>query len=908
MCEAGTSRKRFLDGEIQKDLSHYEIHGEIEETGRSTSLTESGHREAIVMRSHQGSYLFRSGTSGSEWNRAASRNGCFREAHEASRAHLPFISNSNAQVSTHKTLWPAACSRDQHLTPPVTILCVHGRGFTQVFRAYIQRSTVTQIKTQKLPALPRPPIDSLRSTLRRIERREWQLWVVAILVSLILLAGLMAFILPELGLHAGTLSLLQLPPVVQGLVCLVLIFDIYTIFQQLQIHRMRGRLAEREELFRLIGENAADMIAVVDMDGRRIYNSLAYQKILGYSSEELQNSSSLDQIHPDDRERVQEAAAEARQTGIGKNLEYRIRHKNGTWLVLESTSSVIRNAKGEAEKLVIVNRDITERKRASEALRFSEISFRSVIENAPYGIYRASASGKLLLVNPALQKMLGYESQAELLRVNLASDIHRDPLEYQKLNDLFASQEEFTDVKVEWKRKDGTPLTARCTGWLVKHSGEGADYFEVFAEDVTEQCLLERQLRMAQKMEAVGRLSGGIAHDFNNLLGVILGYSQVLKRTLPAETPFFDYAEEIEKAGQRAAALTRQLLAFSRQQVLAPAVLDLNSLISEMEKLLPRLIGEDIQIVMALDPEIGRVKADQGQIEQVVMNLAVNARDAMPQGGKVVVATANATLDEAYTRHHPGSKSGEYVMLSVTDTGTGIDSETLAHIFEPFFTTKERGRGTGLGLATVYGVVKQSGGYVWVESELKKGSTFEIYLPRIEEPVSVIGPAPPSVGTFRGAETILLVEDADALRKLTRMLLAQNGYRVLTAADGAKALLMTQQDPERIDLLLTDVIMPEINGRELVERLKPLQPSMKVLYMSGYTDDALMDHGVLESDTHLLHKPFSEEDLIRKVREVLDPDLTVHPVPGKSSAPFQNPGAEPAIGGRPGNETLVNRG
>ncbi|MGD0428600.1 MAG: PAS domain S-box protein [Candidatus Acidiferrales bacterium] len=732
--------------------------------------------------------------------------------------------------------------------------------------------------TQKRQSKRKPPVDTVRTHLRRIERREWQLWIVAILVSLVLLCGLMAFILPGLGLEQSRFSLHLLPPVVQGLVALVLIFDIYTIFQQLQIHRMRNRLAEREELFRLISENAADMIAVVDMDGRRIFNSDAYQKILGYSADELKNSSSMDQIHPDDRERVKAAAAEARLTGIGKNLEYRIRHKNGTWMVLESTSSVIGDATGVPEKLVIVNRDITARKKASEALRLSEVSFRSVIENAPYGIYRAQASGKLLLANPALQKMLGYESQAELLQLNLASDVYVDPLEHTRVKELFTHQKEFTDVQVDWKRKDGTPIKARLTGWFVKSIAESAAYFEVFAEDVTEKWLLERQLRMAQKMEAVGRLSGGIAHDFNNLLGVIIGYSQVLKRTLPPGTAFLEHAEEIEKAGQRAATLTRQLLAFSRQQVLAPAVLNLNSLISEMEKMLPRLIGEDIEIVIALDPAIGSIKADQGQLEQVVMNLAVNARDAMPDGGKVVITTSNASLDDAWTRLHPGSKVGDYVMLSVADTGTGIDSETLAHIFEPFFTTKERGKGTGLGLATVYGVVKQSGGYVWVETAPGKGAAFQIYLPRIEEPVSVPEVVAPIVEAFRGAETILLVEDADALRKLTHMLLEQHGYRVLVAENGAAALQLIEQKPERINLLLSDVIMPGLNGRALAERLQLRQPGLKVLYMSGYTDDAIVDHGVLAAGTHLLHKPFSEESLIHKVREVLDADTAVPPI------------------------------
>ena len=727
-----------------------------------------------------------------------------------------------------------------------------------------------------------PAVDTVRTNRRRIERREWQLWIVAILVSLILLFGLMAFVLPSLGIQGDSISFRLLPPVVQGLVALVLIFDLYTIFQQLQIHRMRGRLAEREELFRLISENAADMIAVVDMDGRQIFNSDSYQKILGYSAEELKNSSPMDQIHPADQQRVKEAAAEARRTGNGKNVEYRIRHKDGSWRVLESTSSVIGDVQGVPEKLVIVNRDITERKLASEALRLSEISFRSVIENAPYGIYRAEPSGKLLLVNPALQKMLGYESQDELLGLNLATDVHRNPLENRKLNDLFTSQKDFTVVEVEWKRKDDTSIKARCTGWMVRGTDAAAPYFEVFAEDVTEKWLLERQLRMAQKMEAIGRLSGGIAHDFNNLLGVIIGYSQVLKRTLPANSPFLEHAEEIEKAGQRAASLTRQLLAFSRQQVLAPAVMDLNILISEMEKLLPRLIGENIETVVSLDPSIGRVKADKGQIEQVIMNLVVNARDAMPNGGKILITTSNASLDEHYARHHAGSKAGEYVMLSVSDSGSGIDPETLAHVFEPFFTTKELGKGTGLGLATVYGVVKQSEGYVWVRSVLDKGTCFEIYLPRIEDPVTVEESIAPTTETLHGSETILLVEDSAPLRKLSHMLLSQHGYHVLSAGDGLEALEKTKQNPGRINLLLTDVIMPGLNGCDLAKRLLLVQPGLKVLYMSGYTDDAIVNHGVLESGTYLLPKPFSEESLIRKVREVLNTDQTTQPAAGAS--------------------------
>lgn len=710
----------------------------------------------------------------------------------------------------------------------------------------------------------------LPQNFRRIERREWWLWASAIFVTLLLMVGLSSFILPVIRTGEDSFVKFYLPQAVRGLVGLVLIFDVYTIYQQLQIHRIRRQLLEREELFRLIGENAADMIAVVGLDGKRIFNSLSYQRVLGYSPEELQSSSALEQVHPDDRERLRQASEEARRTGVGKSLEYRIRHKDGSWRVLESTSSVIHNSAGEPEKLVIVNRDISDRKAASEALRLSEVSFRSAIENAPYGIYRASLEGRLLRVNPAFQKMLGYDSAEELQRIDPATDLYRDPLERQRLIERFAAGEGFTDEEVEWKRKDGTFMKARCSGWPVMADGKAPTSFEIFAEDITEKRLLERQLYVAQKIEAVGRLSGGIAHDFNNLLGVIIGYSQVLIKKLGAGNPLLEHAEEIEKAGQRAASLTRQLLAFSRQQVLAPAVLNLNALITDMGKMLHRLLGEDLELEMKLGADIGRVKADQGQIEQVIMNLVINARDALPQGGNLVIETVNATLDEAYMRQHPGSKAGRFVMLSVTDSGTGMTPETLAHLFEPFFTTKERGKGTGLGLATVYGVVKQSGGYITVESELGKGSCFKVYLPEIDEPVSVAVPAAPSTESFRGTETILLVEDADALRKLAFTLLDQNGYHVLAAASGLDALKLIEANPCKIDLLLTDVIMPGINGRVLAERLAALQTGLKILYMSGYTDSTIADHGVLDAGTSLLHKPFSEEALIQKVREVLD--------------------------------------
>jgi two-component system, cell cycle sensor histidine kinase and response regulator CckA len=711
---------------------------------------------------------------------------------------------------------------------------------------------------------------ALRANFRRIERREWWLWAAAAIITFLLTIGLASFLLPNAHFHHDFYSLSVLPQAIRGLVGLIFLFDLYTIYQHLLIHRIRRQLVEREELFHLISENAADMIAVVDMEGKRIFNSLSYQKVLGYSSEELQTSSSFEQIHPDDRERVKKAAEEARRSGIGKTLEYRLRHKNGAWLVLESTSSVIRNDKGEPEKLVIVNRDVTERKRAEEALRRSEAGFRSVVEDAPYGIYRASMSGRFLQVNPALQKMLGYGAMEDLLRSDLASSIFRHTGEYQRLTELLARTEEIKDVEMEWKRKDSTPITVRCSGRRINDENGVPAYFEVFAEDVTEKRVLEKQLRMAQKMEAIGRLSGGIAHDFNNLLGVIIGYSGVLKKALGADASLCEHALEIEKAGRRAASLTKQLLAFSRQQVLTPAVLNLNTLASDMEKMLPRLLGEDIEVSLLLDTGLGNVKADQSQIEQVIMNLAVNARDAMPMGGKLKIQTGNAQFDQAYTRNHPGSKVGSYVMLAVTDTGTGMDAETLAHIFEPFFTTKERGKGTGLGLATVYGVVKQSNGYIWVDSAPGKGTSFQIYLPLHVGPALTDEQKSGPAENLRGSERILLAEDAEPLRKLAQTFLEAAGFRVLSAQSGEDALEVAARHRELFDLLLTDVVMPGMNGRVLAEQLLPRQPGMKVLYMSGYTDTFIAGHGVLDPGIHLLHKPFTEEVLIRKVREVLD--------------------------------------
>ncbi len=694
----------------------------------------------------------------------------------------------------------------------------------------------------------------------------------AAVITLLLTVALASFLLPNSSSPNDFHALYVLPQAVRGLVALVFLFDLYTIYQHLQIHRIRRQLIEREELFHLISENAADMIAVVDLEGRRIFNSLSYQKILGYAPDELQASSGFEQIHPEDRERVRQAATRTRQSGMGTTLEYRFRHKNGGWMVLESVASVIRNERGEPEKLVIVNRDITERKKAQEALSRSEASFRSLVEGAPYGIYRATMTGQFLEVNPAFQRMLGYESAQELFNADLATQVFRHAADYERMNELLAESKVMKDIEMEWKRPSGEPIVVRCSGHRVEGKDGGPDYFEVFAEDVTERRTLERQLRMAQKMEAIGRLSGGIAHDFNNLLGVIIGYSGVLKKSLDKSQPTYEFATEIEKAGQRAASLTRQLLAFSRQQVLTPSVLSLNSLVADMEKMLPRLLGEDINVSLTLDSELGNVKADQSQIEQVIMNLAVNARDAMPSGGKLHIQTANIELDHAFTHEHPGSKAGSYVMLAIADSGTGMSAETIAHIFEPFFTTKAVGQGTGLGLATVYGIVKQSNGYIWVDSTLGKGTVFQIYLLRHldAEETSVAKVEIASTERRHGSEMILLVEDADPLRKLAQAFLESNGFRVSSAPCGEAALEIAARHSGMFDLLLTDVVMPGMNGRVLAEELSRRQPGLKVLFMSGYTDSFIAGHGVLQEGTNLLHKPFTEEILISKVREVLD--------------------------------------
>jgi PAS domain S-box-containing protein len=511
---------------------------------------------------------------------------------------------------------------------------------------------------------------------------------------------------------------------------------------------------------------------------------------------------------------------------------------------------------------------------AQEGLRRSEINFRSLVTHAPYGVCRCSSDGILLDVNPALVSMLGYSSGKDLVGRNLAN-LYADSQQWFGLADYLRLLEKFQGLPADWLRDDRTTVSVRLSGRAFRDE-RNTIFFELFAEDVTERRALEQQLRQAQKMEAVGRLAGGIAHDFNNLLMVISGYSEFLLERIGDEPTLRGHAQEIANAAGRATSLTRQLLAFSRKQMLAPKIVDLNSVVTENVKMLTRLIGEDIDLVMVPGPDIGSVKADPGQIEQVIMNLAVNARDAMPHGGKLTIETANVTLDANYSRFHAPVRPGDYVMLAISDTGVGMDADTQAHIFEPFYTTKGL-KGTGLGLSTVYGIVKQSEGYIWLYSEAGKGTSFKIYLPRFSATGEALATQPALAADVEqpspGHETILIVEDEENLRRLARQSLENQGYRVIDAPDGATAIQISQAHKGPIHLLLTDVIMPGMNGRELANKLSPTRPEMRVLYMSGYTENHIGHNGTLDEGITLLQKPFTLPALKAKVREMLDTPL-----------------------------------
>ena len=505
----------------------------------------------------------------------------------------------------------------------------------------------------------------------------------------------------------------------------------------------------------------------------------------------------------------------------------------------------------------------------------------NLIEASPLAIVTFDPEGVVTMWNPAAERIFGW-SENEALGAALPFVPAEMQAEFLALRRRALLGEAFTEPELHRRRADGSPIVVSASISPLRRT-DGTIYgIMSILMDVTERkaaeetrerlTIVEEQLRQSQKMEAVGRLAGGVAHDFNNLLTAISGYSDLLLHRLPDDSTLRRDVEEIRKAGDRAAVLTRQLLAFSRHQVLQPMVLDMNSMVTNMGQMLRRLIGEEIDLATDLDPSLARVKADPGQIEQVLVNLAVNARDAMPDGGRITIATANAKLSPAYAAANPEVRPGPYVLLSVADTGHGMSDETQAHLFEPFFTAKERGKGTGLGLATVYGIVQQSGGHIRVNSAAERGSTFLIYLPwveasedgaRAEDRRLLPRPSP-------GTETVLLAEDEEAVRRLAREILAGNGYKVLEAGNGREALLLSEAHRGEIHLLLTDVAMPKMSGRELTEQIRPLRPDLRILYMSGYTDDAILLHGFLEDGIPYLQKPFTPDGLARKVREVLD--------------------------------------
>ncbi len=515
-----------------------------------------------------------------------------------------------------------------------------------------------------------------------------------------------------------------------------------------------------------------------------------------------------------------------------------------------------------------LKKDITKRKQAEEKIT----RFARIFEDSLNEIYLFDADTlKFTQVNSAAQHNLGYtmEELRQLTPLDLNPEFTTESFA-KSVVPLRKGEKKKIVFETVHQRKDQSRYDVEVHLQLLKYKHKAL--FAAIILDITEKLKLEEQFRQAQKMEAVGTLAGGVAHDFNNILTTIIGNVSLALMEIDKDGPLLEELVEIKIAGERAAALTRQLLAFSRKQIVRPKILDLNELLTDIEKMLCRLIGEDIELLTIPGPELWQVETDPGQMEQVIMNLVVNARDVMPMGGKLTVETANMDLDENYFRKHGIIEElpGTYVMLAVSDTGSGMDKETQEHIFEPFYTTKEIGKGTGLGLSTVYGIVKQNNGFIWTYSEPGQGTTFKVYLPKAKRGVEEKEKKRTPVLELGGSETVLIVEDDNSLRKLALKALQQKGYKVLEAENGEDALRISKEHEGPIDLMLTDVVMPKMGGRETAERLQPLYPQMKVIYMSGYTDNAIVHHGVLEPGLNFLEKPFTPEGLARKVREVLD--------------------------------------
>ncbi|MGA8872571.1 MAG: PAS domain S-box protein [Candidatus Acidiferrales bacterium] len=612
---------------------------------------------------------------------------------------------------------------------------------------------------------------------------------------------------------------------------------------------------------------ADNPIIISRRDGTIIWVNQAFEQLSGYTRDEVigQSTRLLKSGHqlPSFYENMWKIILSGRRWR-GELIN---RRKDGTVYPEEMTITPVQDRTGEITHFIAIKLDITERKRAEERICL----LAQAVENSAELIAISDPDGRISFVNHALLLATGYKESeliGEFFGKMLISQNNPPHIDEEiRARTIFSGGWRGECIG---RRKDDTDYPIFLSTGQIRDTQDRAIGIFGIGQDITERKRLEAQLFTSQKMEAVGRLAGGVAHDFNNLLGVIMGYTDLVLDGFAGDDSRCHQLQHIKKAAVRATSLTRQLLAFSRKQVFQPKVLDLNVLVADFNKMLSRLIGEDIEMANILKQGLGQVRADPGQIEQVIMNLIVNARDAMPNGGKLTIETANADLDEAYCRSHSSAKPGQYVMVAVSDTGMGMDAATQARIFEPFFTTKEQGKGTGLGLATVYGIIKQSEGYIWVYSELGKGTTFKVYLPRVDEPAQALEADRADRKLRRGVATILLVEDADALRELTAALLKMNGYTVLAAESGEEAIKLAERYNQQIHLLLTDVVMPRMGGPELANYLTAKRPDMRVLFMSGYASDTIVHHGVLDHGISFLEKPFSQEALMLKLCEVLD--------------------------------------
>jgi len=634
-------------------------------------------------------------------------------------------------------------------------------------------------------------------------------------------------------------------------------------------NKAQQALEDSETRYRRLFETAKDGILILDFKTGQIADVNPFLiEMLGYTHSEFVGKK-LWEIGPFKDIPASRSAFSALQTkGVIRYEDLPLETKDGRRINVEFVSNVY---PVDGTQVVQCNvRDITERVQAEAALKISETHHRSVFEGAVHGIYRGTLDGRFLDVNPALVAMLGYSSTEEVLKLS-SQDVFAEPEEGLRLLHKWQVTAEIEE-EVQWKRRDQRLITVRLSGRVLRTENQRAAGLEVIAEDVTERRALEEQLRQAQKIEAVGQLAGGMAHEFNNYLGIVLGYSELLLEEAGTTEGLRRNVAEIKAATQRTASLTRQLLALSRRQVLEPKVLDVNAVVWETHKLLRRLIPGNIDLVPVLEPNLQQVKVDPAQIQQILINLVVNARDAMPQGGKVVIETANVELDEEYAGRHIEVRPGRYVMLAVSDNGSGIDEQTQARIFEPFFTTKQKGKGTGLGLSTVYGIVRQSGGHITVESALREGSRFRIYLPPTAVTELKVEDETPPLETeiLSGTETVLVVEDEPALRRLISVSLEKRGYTVLAAEDGTEAIRILENNPGEIDLVVSDIMMPKLNGLELRKKATLLRPDMRFLFISGYAEDTIGRTAHLPQDAGYLEKPFLPIELARKVRALLN--------------------------------------